>query len=106
MTSIKEWWFFSRSILGALLGKSSLITLLMCIVLLMSALGVVYSAHINRQLFSELTQLQSRRDAYETEWSQLLLEQSAWSAHGRIEHVAISKLGMKVPGAKNIVIIK
>ena len=106
MTSIKEWWFFSRAILGALLGKSSLITLLMCMVLLVSALGVVYSAHINRQLFSELTQLQSGRDAYETEWSQLLLEQSAWSAHGRIEQVAMSKLGMKVPSAQDIVIIK
>lgn len=106
MTSIKEWWLFSRAILGALLGTSSLITLLMCIVLLVSALGVVYSAHITRQLFEELTQLQSRRDAYEMEWSQLLLEQSAWSAHGRIEHVAMSKLGMKVPDAKNIVIIK
>jgi len=68
--------------------------------------GCVYSAHITRQLFEELTQLQSWRDAYEMEWSQLLLEQSAWSAHGRIEHVAISKLGMKVPDAQDIVIIK
>ena len=90
----------------ALMGKSSVITLLICVALMGSAIGVVYSAHLNRQLFTELKKKQVERDLYEMEWSQLLLEQSAWTAHGRIEHIAITKLGMKVPSAQDIVIIK
>ncbi len=90
----------------ALMGKSSVITLLICVALMGSAISVVYSAHLNRQLFTELKKKQVERDLYEMEWSQLLLEQSAWTAHGRIEHIAITKLGMKVPSAQDIVIIK
>ena len=78
----------------------------MCLVLIASAVGVIYASHLNRQLFTELAILQSQRDAYEMEWTQLLLEQSAWSAHGRIEHVAITKLEMKVPEASDIVVVK
>lgn len=106
MTSLKNWWLFFKAISGALLGKSSVITFFICVVLIASAVGVVYASHLNRQLFTELASLQSERDAYEMEWSQLLLEQSAWSAHGRIEHVAITKLSMKVPEAKDIIVIK
>ncbi len=106
MTPIKEWLFFSRAIFRALLRKSPLITILMCVVLLGSAVAVVYSAHHNRQLFAELKRLQLKRDAYQMEWSQLLLEQSAWSAHGRIEYIAITKLDMKIPESKDFVVIE
>lgn len=106
MTALKDWWLFFRSVSGALVGKSSVITLTMCAVLIASAVGVIYASHLNRQLFAELSTLQSKRDAYEMEWSQLLLEQSAWSAHGRIEHVAMTKLEMKIPEAKDIIVIK
>ena len=72
----------------------------------MSSVGVIYASHLNRQLFAELASLQSARDAYEMEWSQLLLEQGVWSAHGRIENMAITTLGMKIPEAQDIVVIK
>ncbi|WP_250656826.1 cell division protein FtsL [Alkalimarinus coralli] len=103
---MRNWWLFLREVSGALLGKSSLITVFLCLVLIASAVGVIFASHLNRQLFTELALLQEARDAYEMEWSQLLLEQSAWSAHGRVEYLATTKLDMKVPEAKDIVVMK
>ena len=67
--------------------------------------GVVVSAHENRELFNTLSQLQSERDRYQSEWSQLLLEQSALSAHGRVEKLAAERFGMVVPGRQDIVLV-
>ncbi|MDC0664086.1 cell division protein FtsL [Marinobacter sp. SS21] len=95
----------SGRIFGALAQRDVLISLGLVLVLITSAIGVVVSAHTNRGLFNELSELQERRDAYQREWSQLLLEQSALSAHGRIEYQASEKLGMVVPGKQDIVLV-
>jgi cell division protein FtsL len=42
----------------------------------------------------------------QTEWGQLLLEQSAWSMQARIERVANVKLNMQLPTAKSVVMIQ
>ena len=73
--------------------------------LIVSSLGVVVSAHENRELFNSLSQLQEQRDNYQREWSQLLLEQSALSAHGRVEQLASERFGMVVPGKQDIVLV-
>lgn len=74
-------------------------------VLLASSVGVVVAAHENRTLFNTLAELQGERDRYQREWSQLLLEQSALSAHGRVEKLAAERLGMVVPGREDIVLV-
>ena len=71
-----------------------------------SALAVIYSRHESRKLFVELQQLNQQIDDLSIEWGRLQLEQSAWSAHGRIEKIAVSKLNMKLPDADEIVYIK
>ena len=71
-----------------------------------SALGVIYSRHESRKLFVELQQLNKQVDELNIEWGRLQLEQSAWSAHGRIERIAGSKLNMKLPDADEVVYIK
>lgn len=71
-----------------------------------SALAVIYSRHESRKLFVELQQLNQQIDDLNIEWGRLQLEQSAWSAHGRIEKIAVSKLNMKLPDADEIVYIK
>jgi len=71
-----------------------------------SALGLVYSRHESRKLFVELQQLNKQVDDLNIEWGRLQLEQSAWSAHGRIEQIARTKLNMILPDAKEVVYIK
>ena len=95
----------SRQVFGALRQRQAIISMVLVALLLVSALGVVVSAHQNRVLFNSLSELQAERDGYQREWSQLLLEQSALSAHGRVEQLASSRFGMSVPGKEDIVLV-
>ncbi|MDY6797688.1 MAG: cell division protein FtsL [Pseudomonadota bacterium] len=95
----------SRQVFGAIQQPRVMMTAVLVVVLVISALGVVVSSFQNRKLFNELAQLQEARDAYQREWSQLLLEQSALSAHGRVERLAAERFGMVVPGRQDIVLV-
>ncbi|MEC7376189.1 MAG: cell division protein FtsL [Pseudomonadota bacterium] len=95
----------SRRVFDATRQGRMLVTLALVGVLLASSIGVVVSAHDNRDLFNTLSQLQAERDRYQSEWSQLLLEQSALSAHGRVEKLAAERFGMVVPERQDIVLV-
>ncbi len=95
----------SQQVFDATRQKRVLVSLGLMAVLVASSIGVVVSAHENRELFNTLSQLQAQRDQYQREWSQLLLEQSALSAHGRVEGLASERLGMVVPGREDIVLV-
>lgn len=95
----------SGQIFAATKQGKVLVSLALVGVLLASSIGVVVSAHENRELFNTLSQLQSERDRYQSEWSQLLLEQSALSAHGRVENLAAERFNMVVPGRQDIVLV-
>ena len=82
-----------------------LVTLLMLLVLTVSALAVVYASHLNRTLYGTLNDLRDDRDAYQRQWTQLLLEQSALSAHSHVEGRAARELDMKVPARDDIVVV-
>ena len=90
--------------MGAL-GKL-VIAALLVIVVLLSAIGLVYSKHQSRKLFVNLQQLKQQVIDLDTEWGQLQLEQSAWTDHGRIESIARDRLNMKHPQAEEVVFIK
>jgi cell division protein FtsL len=81
------------------------VTLLFSLVLA-SAILLVYSKHQSRKLFVELQQLKYQVDALNTEWSQLQLEQSAWSGHGRIERIARKRLSMVMPESGEVVFVQ
>lgn len=81
------------------------VTLLFSLVLA-SAILLVYSKHQSRKYFVELQQLKHQVDALNTEWSQLQLEQSAWSGHGRIERIARQRLSMVMPESDDVVFVK
>jgi len=81
------------------------VTLLFALVL-GSAILLVYSKHQSRKVFVELQQLNYQVDALNTEWSQLQLEQSAWSGHGRIERIARNRLSMVMPESADVVFVK
>ena len=77
--------------------SGSFLMLLLFIAILVSALAVSYSAHWNRQLLNELYGELSVRDKAQAEWGRLLLEQSTWTAHSRIEALATGQLQMRIP---------
>lgn len=95
----------SQRVFAATREPQVLVTLALVALLTLSAIGVVVSAHENRALFNTLSGLQEQRDGYQREWSQLLLEQSALSAHGRVESLAAERFGMVVPGRQDIVLV-
>ena len=64
---------------------------------LLSAIAVAYSAHWTRQLLNTLYTELSVRDKIQAEWGRLVLEQSTWTAHSRIETLASSQLKMRIP---------
>lgn len=67
------------------------------IVLVGSALGVVYTKYRSRMLFAEIQRIEQELEAYEVEFGQLQLEQNTWAEHSRIEKLAHLKLGMTMP---------
>ena len=80
----------------------SLLLLLLFLAVLLSAIGVSYSAHWNRQLLNSLYNELSVRDKAQAEWGRLILEQSTWTAHNRIETMAAERLQMRIPDAAEV----
>lgn len=76
------------------------------IAVLATAVLVIEVRHESRLLFAALQQLQGQRDAVNTEWEQLLLEEGAWSQHRRVESMARARLDMSLPGREHIVIVR
>ncbi|WPO99186.1 cell division protein FtsL [Pseudomonas sp. HR96] len=91
----------SKSAFKPLPGGSFLMLLLFLGVLI-SAIGVAYSAHLNRQLVNTLYTELNERDKAQAEWGRLILEQSTWTAHSRIETLAADQLKMRIPDAAEI----
>lgn len=75
----------------------SLLLLVVFVGVLLSAIAVSYCAHLNRQLLNDLYAELSVRDKTQAEWGRLILEQSTWTAHNRIETLARKQLQMHIP---------
>jgi len=86
--------------------KRMLLPALLSLLVLGSALGVVYAKHQSRKLFVQLTELQQARDAMNVEWGQLQLELSTWATQGRIEQAARQRLHMTQVKFDEVVIVK
>jgi cell division protein FtsL len=70
------------------------------------SLVVVHARQESRRLYSEHQKLTQERDALNVEWGQLLLEEGAWSQHRRVETTARTRLGMELPSATQIVVVR
>lgn len=86
--------------------KEGWIAAVLLITVVMSAIAVVYSSYKSRQLFSDVQQAHKSSIQMEEEWGRLLLEQSTWASHARIEQIATTKLKMKVPESSDIKVIR
>lgn len=76
------------------------------ILVMASAISVVYSKHLNRKLFVELQQLNKSIDRLNVEWGRLQLEEGAWADHGRLEKIARTELNMLMPDVNSVVYLK
>lgn len=83
-----------------------LVIFLVWMAVLGSGLTVVYARHEARKSFIELQALNSQRDELDIEWDRLLIEQSTWATHARIEQISREQLNMRVPDPEKIVIVR
>ena len=79
------------------LPAGSTVLLILFVGVLVSAIAMSYCAHWNRQLLNSLYGELSVRDKAQAEWGRLILEQSTWTAHSRIEGLATDQLKMRIP---------
>ncbi len=80
--------------------------LILLLLVIVSAVAVVYAKHQGRKLFVELQALGKERDFMDIEWGQLQLEQGTLTTQGKVEKIARERLGMASLGADAMVIVK
>lgn len=71
-----------------------------------SALAVAYYSHLCRQTYGQLTAMEREANRLQVEYGRYLLEQSAWGSLQRVESMATDRLGMHIPKANEIVMVK
>lgn len=80
--------------------------IILWLLLMLSAAGVVYTSHLCRQLYTQLSGLQQEESNLQVEWGQYLLEQSTWASLTRIEKSATEELGMRVPDFNEVIMVE
>lgn len=70
--------------------------------IVVSALGVIQTSHACRQLYAQLQILEASRWYMEEDLGRLLLEQSTWGSHHRVEKVAVRELNMQAPAIASV----
>ena len=78
----------------------------LAILVLLSALTVVYLSDLNRRLFIQYQDTQATHNQLYVEWGKLLLEQSTWSTQARVQEIAQQRLGLELPATNDVVMIK
>lgn len=79
---------------------------LLLLAILGSALVVIYSGHLTRQLFSESQRMSEQQLVLDEEWGRLLIERSTWADHDRINKLARAQLSMYAPELKDVELVR
>lgn len=77
--------------------------MLLIVLVLGSAMTVIYVKHESRVLFSELRQVQKKQDGQVIRWSRLQLQNSTLVTQSNVESIARKKLHMVLPKQVQIV---
>lgn len=91
---------------SGLIHPASLGLVMLLVAVLGSGLSIVYTTHQSRFAFNELQELKDQSNQLETEWGQLLIEQSTFGVEGRIDQKAAEQLQMQVPELSKIVMVE
>ncbi len=86
-------------------GKQWAVTLILWLLVLISAMAVVRSTHEARTQLNQLEVMRREAAQLHVQWGQYLLEQSAWSAYGRIEKQATEQLDMVIPRGEQLIVV-
>ena len=95
-----------RMFIQPLAARSYFSTVVLAVILLLTSFGIICVQNVNRQLTNNLQTLQMTNINLHNQWSQLLLEQSAWTAATRIEQIARHNLKMITPKTQNILTVE
>ncbi len=79
---------------------------ILSVVLLLTALAVIYSKYYSRLVFIEIQKQERELDQREVEWGQTQLELTTFAEQNRVEAVAREKLKLVIPLHEKIVYIK
>ena len=85
---------------------SRLLIAVLLVASIATAIGVVYARHQHRLLFVELSRLEKARDELNIEFGRLQLEQATVAESNRIDQIARMRLGMKLPEAGDVVVVR
>ena len=83
-----------------------IVTSMLVLSVVISALALVYSTHRGRDLFNELQQQQRREWALDEDWERLLLEQGTLAAYERVSQTAEKRLDMVTPDPAAVRVIR
>jgi len=70
-----------------------------------SAVAIVYTTHLSRLAYTEISANQASIDELDVEWTQLQIEEGTFSEFGRIERAASEELRMSIPALDETVLI-
>jgi cell division protein FtsL len=82
------------------------ISIVLLLIIFVSAMSVVFVRSANRQSFLALQAATYERDRLSEEWGRLQLEHATWSLHDLIENEARRKLGMIAPDPGETVVLR
>ncbi|MCW8870858.1 MAG: cell division protein FtsL [Proteobacteria bacterium] len=83
-----------------------LVTVILALLLASVLVAFVYSQNETRKVFAALQQAEQEKTRINGEWARLQIELSTLVSNSRIEHLAKSELGMKLPEEEQIMVIK
>lgn len=79
---------------------------ILLVLIICSAIGVIYAKHVNRQHYAKLREYQKQRDVLNVDWGKLQLEQSTWATQSRVDTFARKKLSMRNIDYSQALVIK
>ena len=82
-----------------------LLSTLLAVLLVVSALAVAYSGHINRQSFIALKRAITLQTEMQVTHGKLLLEKSTWTSPAVVQAMAERQLDMRAPPAGKVVFV-
>lgn len=88
------------------MNPQPVIAVALAVLLAIVLVAFIYSQNETRKVFAELQRMESAKTQINTEWARLQIELSTLVSNSRIEHIAKTELGMKLPEDEQIKVIK
>lgn len=97
--------FFHGQLAEMRLSLSHCVQLGLLLLVLASALSVVYMTNLYRMTLSQLESSEQQAHQLQLQWGQLLLEQASLATPSRVQQLAEDKLHMALPMDKQTVVL-